>query len=96
MAKRLTHSQPSSSKRFDFDIDDDDFEDMFGFLTANTTADTDKCVQLFRSWADARNVTFPRQKVPESILLTDIHPHLGKWLCRSKAFACEEVENIAT
>ena len=51
MAKRSTHSQPSLSKRFDFDIDDN-FEDMrLRLVTVNTTADMDKCVQLFSSWA---------------------------------------------
>ena len=28
MAKRSAHLQPSSSKRFDFDINDNGFEDM--------------------------------------------------------------------
>ena len=67
MAKRSVHSQPSLTKRFDFDVDDDDFEDMcLGFVPVNTTADTDKCLQLFSSWADARglHITFLRWKVP--------------------------------
>ena len=62
MAKRSAHSQPSLTKRFDFDVDDNDFEDIcLGFVPVNTTADTDKCLQLFSSWADARGL----RQVPE-------------------------------
>ena len=52
------------------------------FAPKNTTADTEKCVRLFQSWGQARNLHFPSDKVPMDILLTDDHALLTKWLCR--------------
>ena len=43
-----------TSKRFNFDLEDNAFEDMCrGFMPKNTTADTDKCMRLFQSWGQA-------------------------------------------
>ena len=51
-------------------------------LPKNTAADTKKCMQLFQSWEQAKNLRFPSDKVPADILLTDNHALLAKWLCR--------------
>ena len=53
-----------------------------GFVPKNTAADTEKCMQLFQSWEQAKNLRFPSYKVPADILLTDDHTLLAKWLCR--------------
>ena len=72
-----------TTKWFNFDLEDDDFEDMCrSFVPKNTMADTDKCVQLIQSWEQARNVPFSSDEVPAEILLTDDYTLLTKWLCR--------------
>ena len=97
-AKASNRSAPGSgkegilptSKRFNFDLEDDDFEDMcHGFVPKNTTADTKKCVRLFQSWGQARNLRFPSNKVPVDILLMGDHALLMKWLCRFSMKACK-------
>ena len=81
MAKR-TRVKPSSSKenqvlppskRFDFDMADDDFVELSkGFIPPNTAADTCKCVRLFKDWVKDRNVRFPGDKVPDDLFLTSV------------------------
>ena len=97
MAKRkITQSsskgkQAPPSKRFDFYIDDDDFEELSkGFVPPNTAADTHKCVRLFEEWAKERNLRFKEDTVPENILLTDDHQSLCHWLCKF----CSEIRKV--
>ena len=69
--------QAPPSKRCDFEIYDDDFQELSkGFVPANTAADTHKCVCLFQEWAKERNLHFKEDKVPEDILVTDDHQSL--------------------
>ena len=71
-----------TTKQFNFNLKVDDFEDMCcGFVLKNTVAGTEKCVQLFQSWGQARNLRFPSNEVPANILLTDDHTLLAKWHC---------------
>ena len=95
MAKR-TCSKPSSrkenqvlppSKRFNFDMEDDDFQ---GFVPSNTVADTRKCVRLFQDWAKDKNARFPGDKFSQDILLTDDHQSLSRWLCKFCTEAYDE------
>ena len=73
----------ATAKLFNFNLEDDDFEDMcHGFMPKNTVADKKKCVRLFQSWGQARNLHFPGDKVPADFLLMDGHTFLAKWLCR--------------
>ena len=97
MAKRnVTQStskgkQAPPSKRFDFAIDDDDFQELSKcFVPANTAADTRKCVCLFQEWAKERNLRFKEDKVPEDILVTDDHQSLCHWLCKF----CTEIRKV--
>ena len=53
-----------------------------GFVPKNTAADTEKCMRLFQSWGQARNLRFASDKVPVDTLLMDDHALLAKWLCR--------------
>ena len=99
MAKR-TCSKPSSSKenqvlppskRFNFDMEDDDFEELSkGFVPPNTVADTRKCVRLFQDWAKNRNARFSGDKVSQDILLTDDHQSLSCWLSKF----CTEIHKV--
>ena len=75
MAKRSASSLKSSkgkvpkSKRFNFDVEDDDFEELKkGFIPPNTSMDTQKCVRLFEEWAKQRSDLFPNEPVPSKIL----------------------------
>ena len=74
----------TSSNRFDFDWNDDDFQALKqGFVPTNTVTDTKKCLKLFKEWADERNKRFSSdQQVPEDILLTDNSTLLCHWLCK--------------
>jgi len=99
MAKR-TCLKPSSSKenqvlppsrRFNFDMGDDDFEELRkGFVPPNTVADTRKCVCLFQDWAKDRNACFSGDKVSQNILLTDDHQSLSRRLCKF----CTEIRKV--
>ena len=82
--------KPSSSKetqvlppseRFDYDMEDDDFEELIskGFIPPNTVADAHKCVHLFQEWAKDRYARFPGDKVPDDLMLTDDHQSLSRW-----------------
>ena len=63
-------SQPSSSNRFDVDMEDDDYRDTSrGFVPANPSADADKRVRLARKC----------QRVFCLLTITC----LAKWLCRT-------------
>ena len=63
MAKRPPLSL-LKSKRFDFTLDDDDFEEHTrGFVPATTAADTQKCIKLFEDWKRELNSLFPADKV---------------------------------
>ena len=82
MAKASKHSAAGfgkegilpTSKWFNFDLKDDDLEDMCrGFVPKNTVADMEKCVWPFQSWRQARNLCFTSDKVPVDILLMDDH-----------------------
>ena len=43
------------TKRFDFTMVDDDFEELQrGFVPKEMNADTKKCVKLFKDWTSAR------------------------------------------
>ena len=70
------------AQRFDFNVDDNDFEKLTrGYIPANTSADTQKCVKLFESWRKGWNsVKF--EQIPSDILLTDKLEDLCKYLCR--------------
>ena len=84
MAERsLLSTGTVNSRRFDFMLDDDDFEEEHtqGFVPVTTAADTQKCIKLFEDWKREWNSLFPADKVPEGILLTD-KGHQGKWLCK--------------
>ena len=65
MAKRPPLSTGTvKSKRFDFTLDDDDFEEHTrGFVPATTAADTQKCMKLFEDWKRKLNSLFPMDKV---------------------------------
>ena len=56
---KRSHSKGNSlppTKRFDFTMVDDDFEELQrGFAPKETNADVKKCVKLFKNWASARN-----------------------------------------
>ena len=70
-------------KQFNLNLEDNDFKEMCrGFVPENTVADTKKCVWLFQSWGQARNLRFSSDKVPMDILLTNYHALLAKWLCQ--------------
>ena len=63
------------TKRFDFTMVDDDFEEsQRGFAPTVTNADTEKCVKFFKDSARARNhhSSSTIKMVPNDILLTDI------------------------
>ena len=61
---------PAKSKaRFNFMLDDNDFEEFTrGYMSHNTTYDTQKCVKLITEWTSVRNACFPETPVPASIL----------------------------
>ena len=62
------------TKRFDFTMVDDDFEEsQRGFVSKETNADTKKCVKFFKDSASARNhhSSSTIKMVPNDILLTD-------------------------
>ena len=62
------------TKRFDFTMVDDDFEEsQRGFAPKETNADTKKCVKFFKDSASARNhhSSSTIKMVPNDILLTD-------------------------
>ena len=65
MAKRPPLSTGTvKSKRFDFTLDADDFEEhTWGFVPATTAADTQKCIKLFEDWKRELNSLFPANKV---------------------------------
>ena len=75
------------TKRFDFTMVDDDFEELQrGFIPKETNADTKKCVKLFKDWASARNhpSSSTIKMVPNGILpaniavqLLEVVVHLG-------------------
>ena len=98
MAKR-TRVKPSCSKenqvlppskRFDYDMEEDDFEELSkGFVPPNTAADKHKCVRLFQEWAKDRNACFPGEKVPKDLLLTDDHQSLSRWLSKFCTEICK-------
>ena len=53
-------------------MNNNDFEELKrGFVSPNTVTDTNKCLKLFRQWAEERNKTFSDQQVPLDILLTE-------------------------
>ena len=90
MAKRnqLTSKDlPAKSKgRFNFDLDDNDFESYTrGYVPPNTANDTQKCVKLFAEWLSTRNAHFPENPVPENILRCHDKTEVCKWLCRFAA-----------
>ena len=96
MAKR-TCSKPSRSKenqvpskRFHFDMEDDNFQELSkGFVLPNTVADMRKCVRLFQDWAKDRNARFPEDKAPNDLLLTDDLQNLSWWLCKFCTEICK-------
>ena len=62
------------TKRFDFTMVDDDFEEsQRGFVSKETNADTKKCMKFFKDSASARNhhSSSTIKMVPNDILLTD-------------------------
>ena len=61
MAKRPPLSTgKENSKRFDFVLDDNDFEEhTHGFVPATTAADTQKGIKLFKDWRREWNSLFP-------------------------------------
>ena len=65
MAKCLPLSTGTvKSKRFDFTLDANDFEEhTWGFVLATTAADTQKCMKLFEDWKRKLNPLFPADKV---------------------------------
>ena len=80
MAKSSTKRSRSKSnslpptKRFDFTMVDDDFEELQrGFAPKETDADTKKCIKFFKDSASARNhhSRSTIKMVPHDILLTD-------------------------
>ena len=81
--RRLLSTGKENSKRFDFALDDDDFEEHTrGFVPATTAADTQKCMKLFEDWKKERNSLFPGDKVPEDVIVSDDKGKLCKWLCK--------------
>ena len=70
------------AQRFDFNVDDDDFEKLtHGYIPGNTSVDTQKCVKLFESWRKERN-SVKSEQIPSDILLADKLGDLCKYLCR--------------
>ena len=64
----------SSTKRFNFTVVDDDFEEsQRGFVPKEMNADTKKCMKFFKDSASARNhhSSSTIKMVPNDILLTD-------------------------
>ena len=88
MAKRsqqqLTKDFPAKSKaRFNFTVDDNDFEEFTrGYMPQNTAYDTQKCVKLFTEWSSVRNACFPETPVPDGILTSPNKEEICKWLCK--------------
>ena len=86
--KRLQLSIPKENlppvkSRFDFTMNDEDFEEYTrGFIPHTTIADTNKCVKLFQDWMKERNALFPKDRVPEDILTFQDKSALCKWLCK--------------
>ena len=83
--QRLTSKDyPAKSKvRFDFTLDDNDFEEFTrGYVPPNTSYDTQKCVKLFIDWRSARNALFPDNLVPDDILVSENKEEICKWLCK--------------
>ena len=71
------------SKRFDYSMQDEDFEDLQrGFIPKETNVNTKKCMKLFRDWASAENghSSSTIDRVPEDSLLTDNHGLHAHWL----------------
>ena len=58
MGKRSLLSMfEEKNKRFDFTLNDDDFEEHTqGFVLATTAADTQKCIKLFENFVFAASV----------------------------------------
>ena len=58
MAKRSLLSMfKEKSKRFDFTLHDEDFEEhTWGFVLTTTAADTQKCIKLFENFVFAASV----------------------------------------
>ena len=79
----------ATTKRSNFDLEDDDFEDMCRGFVPNTAANTKNCLRLFQSWGQARNLHFSSDEVPADIQLMDDHALLVKWLCRFSTEACK-------
>ena len=72
-SRRKGNSLPPT-KRFDFTMVDDDFEEsQRGFAPKGTNADTKKCVKFFKDSASARNhhSSSTTKMVRNDILLTD-------------------------
>jgi hypothetical protein len=86
MAKRSqlpSKDLPPSKGRFNFDVEDDDFEELTrGYVPPNTANDTQKCVKLFTDWQSTRNQSFPDNPVPDKILESKDTGQICKWLCR--------------
>ena len=64
MAKRpLLSTGTVKSKRFDFMLDDDDFEEHTReFVPATTAADAQKCIRLFEDCKKSRTLYSPQTK----------------------------------
>ena len=69
------------SRRFHFDIDDDDFEIMSKlFQPKNTQLSTSCGLKTFAAWVEERNKHKPQAKCPENVLMTENKGTLAYWL----------------
>ena len=60
------------SRRFNFDIDDDNFEIMSKpFKPKNTHLSTSCGLKTFAAWVEGRNEHKPRAKCPRNMLMTE-------------------------
>ena len=70
-----------SSRRFNFDIDDDDFEIMSKpFQPKNTQLSASCGLKTFAAWVEERNKHKPQAKRPETVLMTVNEATLAYWL----------------
>ena len=65
-------AKSTKTRRFDFNMDDEDFEELSrGYIPDTTASDTKKCAKLFEDWRCKRNSVKTDQQIPSDILLSD-------------------------
>jgi hypothetical protein len=85
MAKKRAPNKENCppSSRFDFDIDDNDFETMSKpFQPKNTQLSTSWGLKTFTVWVKERNKHKSQEKCPDDVLMTNDKSTLAYWLGR--------------